>query len=86
MIVNVTKLHIKNGKKSCSNRCAVALAISDCLDGYNRVLVEHDLISINGQLFDTSLEVEMFIDALDVYQKVKPFSFDLDYKEESHEV
>jgi hypothetical protein len=82
MKIEVTQEHIDNGKCKDANYCPIALAIQDALNlNASQVEVDGIFIEVNDHPFETTEEIDGFVDAFDHGKPVAPFTFDLPIQE-----
>jgi hypothetical protein len=84
MKIEVTDEHIKNGICKDANNCPIALAIRETLNlDADEVEVDGIFIEVEGRNFDTTDEIDDFIEDFDSGTPVYPFTFDLPIEEVS---
>lgn len=84
--INVTREHIKEGERGVCNHCPVALAIESVCAPRTSVSVSNRAVVLIGAAATIRktlpYEVQDFIKDFDTFEKVRPFSFDLDIPDE----
>jgi len=75
MTIKVTQEHIRNGKRSRSTECPVALAILESTGHYPQVFKTG--VRLGRDWFYHTKATEEFINAFDSDRPVAPFEFDL---------
>lgn len=77
MKIQVTRLHIQNGRKQNAFFCPIALSLKEMVYNPNLVCVGLGAISLSGETHSTPEIAKQFIEDFDAGKNVEPFSFDL---------
>lgn len=77
MKIQITKKHIKQGKKGRVTLCPIALACKEC--GFERVRIDAETFEIDGCSGNLPPDAIGFVDDFDDGKPVKPFTFKLTF-------